>query len=640
MRASLVILLLAACHAHSSTSTSSIGLSIDSITPSSIAGGDSASVLFSSEVGGNFILSINATALARGVIKAGVKQGATISGAPLAAGINTIELVEVTDDHRVAHATANITRDDGGGSSGGSSGGSTGAASGSSSGSVSGGGSCTTEPSSVSPTGPVIFFTDLIQGPNTGGETAFGSEGALVTIYGLRLGDGSASTVTIGGVEVGHYIKWNQGTGARGLDSVAVQIGNGIATGTQDVQVVVNGVGSNTLSFAVLPVGNIYLVDLAAATDGNGGFATPWNKLTSIKNHWQTNDIVYVKGTTVAAADTCLGGTKPCVLSVTAANSPNGPVALIGYPGAAPTFKAADDGNENYGIYLQGSGIGNYTIANLTFSQIGNGIERLGGSNRFVGITGTGIDNAYDGFFETEGSSVNEQILGCKFTDSVGSGVDFSAQLTGSEIGWCEFSGSIDSDTNPYINAIANISALTIHDNLFITSVFTDIALSSVVTDATVYNNASLHARANAVLIDPGASTSLSFDHNTWLNADNFLNMCAGSCAGSAVVDLENNVVYASTYLGATDSGAPIDQVASANNLFYDNVASDAAPAGFGTNASFGNPLIAPDATNTPIPTATSPARNQAAVSAHCADYLGVVRPQGSGSDLGAVEVP
>jgi len=51
---------------------------------------------------------------------------------------------------------------------------------------------------------PVILYTDIISGPNTGGEN---NNGAYLSIFGTGFGaDINAVTVTIGGGEVANYI--------------------------------------------------------------------------------------------------------------------------------------------------------------------------------------------------------------------------------------------------------------------------------------------------------------------------------------------------------------------------------------------------------------------------------------------------
>lgn len=69
---------------------------------------------------------------------------------------------------------------------------------------------------------PKIFYTDIIAGPNSGGEN---NKGAYLTIRGKNFGNlRNGSTVTIGGGEVGEYIKWSD-------DKISVQLGSVVSSG-------------------------------------------------------------------------------------------------------------------------------------------------------------------------------------------------------------------------------------------------------------------------------------------------------------------------------------------------------------------------------------------------------------------------
>jgi IPT/TIG domain len=108
---------------------------------------------------------------------------------------------------------------------------------------------------------PRIFFSDLVSGPNTGGEN---NNGAYVTLYGTNFG--ANPTVTVGGGQA--LVKlapapwlWYQ--------KMTIQLGPNAETGNI---VITNGSGtSNGIPFAVSP-GNIYFV----ATTGNDKGKSRW----------------------------------------------------------------------------------------------------------------------------------------------------------------------------------------------------------------------------------------------------------------------------------------------------------------------------------------------------------------------------
>src|SRR6267378_4552079 len=56
---------------------------------------------------------------------------------------------------------------------------------------------------------PIIFFTDLTSGPNSGGESVSGFSGAYVTIYGNFFGPSQgSSTVTLNGANCLRVVSW------------------------------------------------------------------------------------------------------------------------------------------------------------------------------------------------------------------------------------------------------------------------------------------------------------------------------------------------------------------------------------------------------------------------------------------------
>src|SRR6202167_6272061 len=92
---------------------------------------------------------------------------------------------------------------------------------------------------------PVLFFSDITNGPNTGGENG---NGAYVTIYGNYFGTSQGSSIATagGGVMVNCKI-W--GAAWLWYQKIACQLGPGAASG--DLVVTVNGLSSNPLPLTV-----------------------------------------------------------------------------------------------------------------------------------------------------------------------------------------------------------------------------------------------------------------------------------------------------------------------------------------------------------------------------------------------------
>jgi len=173
---------------------------------------------------------------------------------------------------------------------------------------------------------PVIYYTDLAVGPNTGGESNLG---AFVTVFGrgfgMTRGNGS---VTIGGGQAGSYRSW------------------------ADTKIVIQ-LGPQAMS------GNISVTDAAAATSNGVPFTVGAGRvreattatMASVVSSVQSGDVIYMRGGTYSSRyGTTTWGDRALVLGPWAAN-----VAFVGYPGESVTIGAvnlADQGGVANGVTL------------------------------------------------------------------------------------------------------------------------------------------------------------------------------------------------------------------------------------------------------------------------------------------------
>ncbi len=231
---------------------------------------------------------------------------------------------------------------------------------------------------------PVVFYTDLVNGPKVGGPS---NNGTILTICGKNFGlTRDISTVTIGGGAVATYIGWGVGICKRQVDGIQVAIGASAASGA--VKVTVGGVDSNTdVTFAVTTwkstADRIFCVSTNGSDSNNGQWTSDTQTLPGTKGCWQhlryarghmtgAGDIVYL-GT---ATDTFTSetGADPCGLSATLAmkihglpgsgcGTPNiGAVsgtaghsnAIVGYPGAGATLGGSGPTYPQYAIASYG----------------------------------------------------------------------------------------------------------------------------------------------------------------------------------------------------------------------------------------------------------------------------------------------
>src|SRR5271170_921553 len=89
---------------------------------------------------------------------------------------------------------------------------------------------------------PVILYTDIVAGPNTGGED---NDGDYLSIFGVNFGSTIANvTVTVGGGAVARYIYLGPSNGRADIQQLSVQLGPNATSGA--IVVTVNGLSSNT----------------------------------------------------------------------------------------------------------------------------------------------------------------------------------------------------------------------------------------------------------------------------------------------------------------------------------------------------------------------------------------------------------
>ena len=210
---------------------------------------------------------------------------------------------------------------------------------------------------------PVLFFTDLTSGPNTGGENG---NGAYVTIYGNYFGasQGSSTASVGGGVMVNCKI-W--GGAWLWYQKIACQLGPGAATG--DLIVTVKGLSSNPLPFAV-NAGNLYFVSRNGSDSNSGTFAAPWATLLKARNVMQPGDITYAMDGVMQSADDGTGWDTAFLLSGGGqgnwCSGAGPPRALVAYPGATATIGNPTGGAPDFGLRTSDCQ-GNYVFAGISF---------------------------------------------------------------------------------------------------------------------------------------------------------------------------------------------------------------------------------------------------------------------------------
>lgn len=242
---------------------------------------------------------------------------------------------------------------------------------------------------------PVIYFTDIITGADTGGEN---NNGVYLTIYGKGFGaTRGTSTVTIGGAAPAQYKIWGSGNSVNTLlDMIVVQIGSAALTG--NVVVTVSGVTSNGVPFTVCS-GNIYFVSPSGNDSNPGSFASPWLTPGKARSAMVAGDTVYFRAGTYNTVDNF--GAPMLIIgnSGTSGAYQN----FLGYPGETAQL---GDSSVSRAIYFWGNttlqyvAIGQLKIRSSASSLSFQNVIAPGGCNhiRVVGNdaqtsgTGEGVD--------------------------------------------------------------------------------------------------------------------------------------------------------------------------------------------------------------------------------------------------------
>src|SRR5450432_1437553 len=185
---------------------------------------------------------------------------------------------------------------------------------------------------------PSLFFSDLVSGPNTGGQN---NKGVWVTVWGKGFGaTQGTSSVTVGGGAADNYPLWSD-------SKITFQLGAGAVNGS--IVVNVSGIGSsNGLPFSVR-AGNIFFVATTGNDAGAGGFAAPWKTIVKAKNTMVAGDTTFIEdGVAQTSQDNFTAYLSMDKNGANNSGTAAAPMALVAYPGATATVGVA--GGLAYGI--------------------------------------------------------------------------------------------------------------------------------------------------------------------------------------------------------------------------------------------------------------------------------------------------
>jgi hypothetical protein len=390
---------------------------------------------------------------------------------------------------------------------------------------------------------PVIFYLDILSGPNTGGES---NNGVILTIKGNNFGT-TQGTVTVGGGAVATYKTWTN-------QKIQVAIGPAAATGA--VVVTAGGVASTCAnhddgcSFTVRG-GNIYYVSPSGSDSAAGSFSAPWATLKHADSTIAAADTVYVmNGFATGAACDGIGWHANFTLNSSSGSSGK-PVAYIAYPGATATIGSLSSGScsgDSTSFSIRTTGSASYYVisgfvlrnavacyegnqgSNIRF--INNDCESANAASQYASIQWTGSDHVY--------------VYGNNFHDSGGdaklnSGFYFTSNTNHGWFGWNTVgAGAATSSIMVEVHSTGGNDQFDwhLHDNTVENARCNGMVLASVDPSqgaVEVYNNVFYHNGTGPNPSDSSCWQYSSLDFSGTLDA---------GPAPSGSVDIYNNTFY------------------------------------------------------------------------------------------------
>jgi hypothetical protein len=498
---------------------------------------------------------------------------------------------------------------------------------------------------------PVIFYSDLTSGPNTGGQN---NKGVFVTIWGKNFGNTRENSyVTVGGGQADNYPEWTN-------SKVCFQLGASTTTG--NIIVIVGGVPSNTIPFTVRP-GNIYFVTPDGT--GDGSYASPFDPsdYTAILAGGENGATAYFRTGTYTQEYAYLNWHANFCFTDNYSGSPGNENAFIGYPGETIIINALSGSADRTNFRSHDTSIAtNILIAKFICNSVNGSISSRSGW-RVVGNYIDGISTlSADGVISAKGSDI--KILGNEITGgSSGNKLDHAFYPNeGSDI---EFGWNHIHDNNfaegPMISInhdsawINNWQFLNyhIHDNIIDVSTYPSRAMGVYETgpDSTIYyyNNVVVGHPANGLSTIMAASAHVYYYNNTIYDAG-YSNSPVFDFYGVSIHDhnyvplsitLKNNIIYANTntnyYVRSTSPAPTPSQEA---NCYYGigSYASHNLGGGVDSMAVESDPLFVNSSLGDFHLRSNSPAINAGVDLSVYFDYFDISIPQDTRFDIGAFE--
>jgi hypothetical protein len=533
---------------------------------------------------------------------------------------------------------------------------------------------------------PVIFYTDIVSGPKTGGEN---NNGAYLSIFGKDFGaTRGASTVTIGGGEVVAYKVWSD-------TKVSVQLGAAVATGTV---VLTTAGGSATLKQTInqttdetftVRSGAFYFVSLSGTdTGGCGAIGSPCRSPNYVTRTLAGNpgDMVIIRGGTYVLTNAASNTVADAFIRVNKSGTNGNPITVYGYPGETVLLQSD---TPHYHIWSNFDAESDWVVANLQFhmtfcntnaSVLAMDIGAtaapcpmsagLFARGRFVNIDISGGCSSLISAEIEVGFSNNIKLLGIHIHDMTDNGeahshpIYLAAQQDTTEVGWSsierypESRALIQVHTDAFGHTCDTakwITNISIHNNLIHDVTGQSILIAGGTGDVSIYNNVIYAAPykqgalmySDVIALRGGVHMDATLYNNTiyvnpnWTGVGQILGFgFAPDCPHSVI--LKNNifvVAEAQDHYFLGDSPTCVDTtvyVTSDYNLWYGS--SDGLPVFHGAHELSVDPMFVNASLKDFHLQSGSQAKDAGTTTSAVRDFDGNIRPQGSAFDIGAYE--
>lgn len=462
---------------------------------------------------------------------------------------------------------------------------------------------------------PQILYTDVISGPNTGGE---GNNGIYLSIFGVNFGSVQANVaVTVGGGSVASIKYFGASNGRPDIQQISVQLGSAAVTGA--VVVKVSGVSSNTNFAFTVASGTIYYVNNVTGSDSNAGtFALPFATLSHFQNSLNPGDFMVVEydgSTQYTTSATSIWPVKVGGTSTSAA------ITLMGYPGAFPYFNCqvactkagvyAFDGTVNSYINVVGMHINaagsegaiDVESSPTNWRVINNELTMPSASNSTTAgcVAGSGTAMFWVGnhCHDTAGGT-SDETHGVYINNGVGSfEVAYNWIENINNGSGVQIDGAVQAASSPITTGV-HIHHNIIHDTLKYGIEIGDYGLQAgfmanyVVWDNLVYYTHQAGIIFNTITSSSAPLTALVYNNTFYkcsiaggtmgvIDNDNGSNLTGMS------ISFSNNIVNAATsggpYYSELSSSSGLTGITATNNLYYGGTGST-----LGTNVVSGTP--------------------------------------------------